>query len=150
MKRNLPPAFLGLIAVILAGCATSPERPAPSRSAGASAAPAPDRLDNLKKGMTTAELVAQWGQPAEKKTLKSSTDAEVWTYRQVTGSYQDQVATGTHLVPRVDPITGVQSDSPEPVYSQQTIEVVRTSDLLIYQGKLVEWKVRDEKRTKLH
>ncbi|HTL67711.1 MAG TPA: hypothetical protein VL200_08635, partial [Lacunisphaera sp.] len=108
------------------------------------------KLDNLQKGMTTAELVAQWGQPAEKKTLKSSNEAEVWTYREVTGSYQDQVATGTRMVPRVDPITGVQSDSPEPIYSQQTVEVVRTSDLLIFQGKVVEWKVRDEKRTKLN
>lgn len=146
MKRNLLPAFLCLIAGILSGCATVPERAAPPSAA---AATAPDKLVNLQKGMTTAALVAQWGQPAEKKTLKSSNEAEVWTYRQVTGSYQDQVATGTRMVPRVDPITGVQSDSPEPIYSQQTIEVVRTSDLLIYQGKLVEWKVRDEKRTKL-
>ncbi|HVZ65514.1 MAG TPA: hypothetical protein VG936_13175 [Lacunisphaera sp.] len=150
MKRNLPPAFLGLIASILAGCATTPDHTAPPAASAAAAVPVPDKLDNLQKGMTTAELVAQWGQPAEKKTLKSSNEAEVWTYRQVTGSYQDQVATGTRMVPRVDPITGVQSDSPEPIYSQQTVEVVRTSDLLIYQGKLVEWKVRDEKRTKLH
>jgi hypothetical protein len=107
-------------------------------------------LDDLKKGMSTDELIARWGQPEARKPLPTSAgNGEVWTYQHVVGKYQRQVAAGTREVPYVDPITGLEGINREPVYSQENVEVVRTSELLIFQGHLLEWKVSQGERSSI-
>ena len=149
LNRQILLAAAGLAAGLFAGCAA----PAPSSPpVGKSAAPAPAgtattqfKLDRLRKGMTGAETLAQWGEPAERRTMTTPTGtADIWVYHHVLRSNQRQVATSTHLVTVFDGLTNGTKEIPESVYSLETIDTVRTTELLIFQDRLLEWKVSED------
>ncbi len=147
----MKPYALLAAAGLFVGCAGPPAPSAPSTKPVASGtAPVPVTLDNLRKGMTAAEIVGQWGKPDEQRTLQTAAGAaNIWVYRRVVHSYQRQVATSTQLVPVFDPLTGGVKEMPEVVYSQELVETVRTSELLVFQDHLVDWKVSEENQKRL-
>lgn len=161
MYRLLTPLAASLVLWLLAACATTapaPQPPAatapplqPPPPSAAPVAAAPDTLDGLTKGLPAAEIVRLWGLPKSDEPFDRAPDrARVLTYEKVIDSTQRQVATSTQDRVYVDPMTGAERTVPEPVYSQQTIELVRTVELLVVDGQLAEWKVRQHSRTSLN
>lgn len=73
---------------------------------------------------------------------------DIWIYRHVLRTNQRQVATDTRLVPVFDALTNGMKEIPEAVYSLETVDTVRTTRLLFYQDRLLEWNVKEgsEKR----
>jgi outer membrane protein assembly factor BamE (lipoprotein component of BamABCDE complex) len=151
MRRSAFLAAASLAAGLLAGCAT-PAAPAPRAEVhqpGAQVplgvAYSPVTLDPLKKGMTTAEVIALWGQPEKLQHMHHDAGAaDIWTYHHVISSYQRQVATSTQLVPVFDSFTNGTKNVPEAVYSQERVQITQTAELLIFKERLIEWKVIDE------
>ena len=144
-------AFLaaGLVAGLLAGCvapaAPSPRAEKPAVPVPLGVAYSPVTLDPLKKGMTTAEVIALWDHPAEQRVMQTKAGAaEIWVYHHVVSSYQRQVATSTQLVPVFDSFTNGTKNVPEAVYSQERVQIIRKSELLIIKDRLIEWKVTEE------
>lgn len=142
-------AAVGLTAGLLAGCAapavSSTPVKQPTRQVPLGVAYSPVTLDTLKKGMTTAEVIALWGQPEKQQHMHHDVGAaDIWIYHHVVGSYQRQVATSTQLVPVFDSFTNATKNVPEAVYSQEKVEIIRTSELLIFKDRLIEWKVSEE------
>lgn len=142
-------AAVGLAAGLLAGCtapavsSTPVEQPAVQVPLGVTYSPV--ALDPLKKGMTTAEVIALWGQPEKQQHMHHDAGAaDIWIYHHVISSYQRQVATSTQLVPVFDSFTNATKNVPEAVYSQERVQITQTAELLIIKDRLIEWKVTDE------
>ena len=149
LNRQILLAAAGLVAGLFSGCA-SPVDSAPPVEKAAAPTPAGTRvtrfkIDRLKKGMTGFDIIAAWGQPEERRPMTTpSGRADIWVYHQVLRSNQRQVATSTHLVTVFDGLTNGTKEIPESVYSLETIDTVRTTELLIFQDRLLEWKVSED------
>jgi outer membrane protein assembly factor BamE (lipoprotein component of BamABCDE complex) len=146
-------AAAGLAAALLSGCATPSTSPPPVQTSAAPApagtVPTPPTLDFLHQGMTGAAVITQWGQPAERQPMTTAAGTgDIWIYRHVLRTNQRQVATDTRLVPVFDALTNGMKEIPEAVYSLETVDTVRTTRLLFYQDRLLEWNVKEgsEKR----
>jgi outer membrane protein assembly factor BamE (lipoprotein component of BamABCDE complex) len=143
MKRNAP--FFAVLA-LLAACVSPPDggtQPAAMREA----------FSSLQRGMTASEVVALCGEPAARRPLHTdlAEGAEVWTYRQVVSVQQRQVAVTTHEVPYFDPFTGMQRNIPEPTYQLETVRTVRTIEVVMLGGRLLNWRItaQEEERSLL-
>jgi outer membrane protein assembly factor BamE (lipoprotein component of BamABCDE complex) len=149
LNRQVLLAAAGLAAGLFSGC-TSPVVSAPpvEKSAAPTAAGTKVtqfKLDRLKKGMTGSDILAAWGQPEERRPMTTpSGKADIWVYHHVLRSNQRQVATSTHLVTVFDGLTNGTKEIPEAVYSLETIDTVRTTNLLVYQDRLLEWNVSED------
>ena len=149
LRRHAWLAAASLAAGLLAGCTAPVAKPAAPVPAGVSYSPA--TLDNLRKGMPAAEVIAQWGKPEKQEKLESPAGfADIWIYHHVVRSNQRQVATSTQLVPVFDSLSNGVKSVPEPIYSEETVETVRRSELLMFQDRLVEWKASEEIRKRLN
>jgi len=149
LTRPVLLAAAGLVAGLFSGC-SSPAVSAPPVAKSAAPAPAGTatvqfKLDRLRKGMTGAETLAQWGEPVERRPMATpSGTGDIWVYHHVLRSNQRQVATSTHLVPVFDGLTNGIKEIREAVYSLETIDTVRTTQLLFFQDRLLEWKVSED------
>ena len=134
-----------LVAPILAGCSSVPSAPTTAQKRAAQPA-RPDPWLSLAKGTTAEQVRADLGTPVEVRPLRSP-GAEVWIYRRTAAVDVNLVPTKTEDVPYFDPITGQQRTIQNPVYSQETRTVEEELQLLLYEGKLVNWKrgFRDER-----
>lgn len=143
-------AFLSLRTVamvmsasILGSCSSSsnsPASPTPTR-----AATEPNPFARIKKGMTAAEVREILGAPASvepgpNQELKS----EIWVYNRPVQSTTTQAATTVRQVDAVDPISGQNITVPEPVYQTVVVRISETAQLLMIDGKLIEWKTTRE------
>jgi len=143
-SRIFPVAIIGL-ALLPAGC-TNP----PSTSSSTSpqpvvvAGPVIDaRLKKLEKGMSADAVRKLLGNPA-KISLRPTTEgtAEEWTYHR-TFQRAEQVPTSMREIPAFfGPMGGPggMGTIQEPVYSLVMHDYDETLKLLMFQGKLMEWK----------
>lgn len=124
-------------ALLFVGCAT-----APKTAADSNASVAKDSKPPLAKGMSAEDVRHLWGEPVEVKPMEApgSNVAEVWVYR-----YFDTVSSGTSIVgttdvPIFDPFTGETRMVQEPRYEATTSRVRVTTELLMFNGQLTNWK----------
>jgi len=131
---------LGLAGLTFSGCATA--TPAPGAGTAAAAATAPkDPWLALARDLTAEQVRAALGEPREMRPMQTS-GGEIWVYRRTTAAGVDLVQTSTEEIPYYDPIRGEMRTRPSPVYSQQTRLVEQELNLLMFQGRLVSWKVQ--------
>lgn len=122
-------AICGLPSLSLA--ATADTRPAETKSANKAARP------TIDVGMTADQVRAIAGEPIRIKPLKKEgVSAEIWVYKFDRLAEVKDIPTSINDVPYIDPITGVERSIPEPVYSQQRIFTVETTELLMVNGAL--------------
>jgi len=147
MRRSI--IALGLIGSVwlVAGCTTAPST-APRSAGGANSGAS----IKLAKGMTADAVRLQLGKPAELSMIVTAEGlAEEWTYH-LTFQRSTEVATSmrdvpAYLGPGVGGAQGMGTVQ-EPVYSLEFREVHETIKLLMFQGRLLEWKsTSTEKRT---
>ena len=142
-----------MAAVGLAGCSqTAGVSPAatPATSANvntASDTAKPPRV--ITKGMDGDEIVRRIGKPSEIRPMETPEGhAEIWVYRRNAGVESTLTATGVTQTPVADPLTGARFFVPEPSYSQERKEMLETTNLLMFEGKLLEWtRMVEGKRT---
>lgn len=126
-----------LVTALLAGCAA----PAPSAKAPAASLDPSVNSRAIAKGMDGEEVIRRIGKPAEVRPLKPGDGhAEVWVYRRDAGTRTIQTATSTRQIEVPNFITGGTQLVNEPVYSTEQIKYEESISLLMYDGKLVEWK----------
>lgn len=134
---------LGLIpALIFAGCASEPQKPAAAPPPTAPSAALDPAVNSraIAKGMTADEVVRRIGKPAEVRPLSSSDGhAEIWVYRRNAGQKTVQTATSTRQIP-IPSASGEIRMVDEPVFSLEQITLEESVSLLMYDGKLVEWR----------
>lgn len=132
------PAFLLAtvsLTAFFAGCSNPPAPP----SAAAADPAAPPRV--IAKGMSADEILRRIGKPTEVRPIDSPEgQAEIWIYRRPAGHTTQQTAATVHEIPVVNPYTGVIRMLNEPTYSLDTVDLLESTSLLIYNGKMVEWK----------
>lgn len=145
--------FFRFVAVVMAvaflnGCSSPPAGDgtgASTKSAGRGPSKSEHerKLQSLEKGMTAEQVRSVLGEPQKIGPMESpSGQAEVWTYRTSYVGRLRQVQTGSTTYSRPNPITGVEETVSEPVYSTEQEFVEETIELLIFDGKLIEWKKR--------
>lgn len=140
-------ATLGLLFTSCAG--PSEQRPPAPTTAAVSPPEAPTTAQKpfgqLKKGLLAADIVKLVG-PAE--TLIPSTvqgvKSEIWIYKHFHPGTTKSVATDMQEIPYVDPVSGVMKMIKEPIYRSEVTRVVETTELLLIEGRLIEWKQRRE------
>lgn len=140
MKLRFALPGLALLAAILAACSSAPS----AATAGSGRTPAagePEAWKSLAKDMTADQVRAALGQPVEVRPMQQA-GAEVWVYRRMTARDVGMVPTKMEDIPYFDPFTGEQRTIQEPVYSQEVRTVEEELHLLLYEGKLVNWKSR--------
>lgn len=144
--RAIPTAIFLAFATLLAGGCTSPSSSsAPAVDAPVPAAPpapaAPSALQQLRKGLPSAEVIALLGEPQERKRItREGVEAWIWIYQRTYSGPKRQVTTSMREVPYVDPITGVMRMLQEPVYEIESTYITETTELLLHAGLLLEWK----------
>ena len=136
--------FVVTAAAGLAGCSqTAGVAPAATTatSANVNAASDAEKLPRvIKKGMEADEIVRRIGKPSEIRPMETPEGhAEVWVYRRNAGTDGTWTATSVVRMPVANPLTGVLYTTPEPSYSQERRELLETTNLLMFEGKLVEW-----------
>ena len=131
--------LLPLIAVaFVCGCST----PGPALKAPAPAVSVDPAVNPraIAKGMSAEEVIRRIGKPAEIQPLKTAEGhAEVWVYHRIAGQKTVQSATSTRQIP-VPAASGETRLIDEPVFSLEQITFEESISLLMYDGKLVEWK----------
>jgi|GEM_PF-945106 len=144
------------IAVGLAGCTqttgVAPATPAATAAARSTSTSEPAKATRvITKGMEGDEILRRIGKPTEIRPMESpSGHAEVWVYRRPAGTESGLTATTVVQTPVADPLTGVQFTVPEPSYSQETRELIETTNLLMFDGKLTEWTRTVEAKRSFH
>ena len=119
-----------LVALVLAGCATTPP-----------AAEAPDPWLAMAANMTTDQVRTLLGQPTAIRPMKSSQGpAEIWTYRRRVPAGTHLIAARTQEMPVMNPLTGQENMMSVPVYDQESRTVEEELQLLVFEGRLVSWK----------
>jgi len=98
-------------------------------------------MTGLSKGMSVTELVELYGQPKEKtKIERDELVFERWIYVEPFRSRVDMVASRMEEVPYIDPLTGESKTIQEPVFTQEMKHYELKSDILMFDGKVIEWK----------
>lgn len=143
MHSRIPLVAIIALASLPAGCTSTSSSiaPRPPVVAGAMIDAAASKLE---KGMSADTVRKLLGKPDE-ITLHPTAEgtAEEWTYHR---NFQraDQVPTSMREVPAFVGPMGGGSDGmgtvQEPIYSLETHEINETLKLLMFQGKLEEWK----------
>ena len=151
-KTSLSVACVGsLVATLLAGCATSASKSVTAAATADSqlaASPAGAAAAKLQKNLSAAEVRAALGVPASVKPIVvGEAKGENWSYPFTASVATHMVPVGTKDLPAVNPITGQSITRPEIIYQNQDTQIVDTLHLLLFDGRLIEWKiVRDEKK----
>jgi hypothetical protein len=123
-------AWLLLVSAGLAGCASAPSQPKRQ-----------DPWLSLFKGMTVDQLRTTLGAPDEVRPMRATVQAgDVWTYQR-TRTDVNLVAGRVENVPYIDPATGIERTVENPVYSQESRAVHEELRLLVFDGKLLEWRI---------
>lgn len=93
-------------------------------------------------GMTAENVLQLWGDPIEMKPMEAPGPnvAEVWVYRYFDTVSTGETVVGTIDVPFVDPFTGEMRMVPEPDYAVVNTRVRVTTELLIFNGQVINWK----------
>lgn len=136
---------------VLGGCAAAPNASTPSPAADAAQAAYARELPagkeaTLKAGMTAAEVKGIMGEPAEISPVQSPAGkAERWMYYRTTHGASAQVQVGMSSTP-----TSTMYDSngklvvlktlDVPIYKMQTEYFDETINLLMYDGRFVQYK----------
>ena len=95
----------------------------------------------LVLGMASEEVAGLIGKPAKIKPIKTETGkAEVWVYTYAKTIGATQTATGVRHIIYIDPITNETRSYPEATYSMEHQKAVETTELLMVDGCLVNWK----------
>lgn len=98
-------------------------------------------MTGLSKGMSVTELVELYGQPKEKTNIeRDELVFERWIYVEPFRSRVDMVASRMEEVPYIDPLTGESKTIQEPVFTQEMKHYELKSDILMFDGKVIEWK----------
>ena len=136
-------------ALLLAGCNSTPREvtrtePTPAPATGPVR---PVAKQNLRKGMTEAEIRAAWGEP--KATHAGQAENEtILVYNFDVLTTQRMVAATVNEWQTIDPINGVARTVIDPVLSPQQVTVYQTIVLQLLDGRLVSWARRlGEERT---
>jgi hypothetical protein len=136
MNGLIPKPVLFLALLFVAGC-TAPT----AETVDANTLPGPRAGTSLTKGMTAGEVRELWGDPQEIRPLKAESEtADVWVYERMETENLGQFESGMVEVPYMDPVTGETRMTQEPRYETKFGEVKFTTELLIFEGKLIEWK----------
>jgi hypothetical protein len=116
----------------------------------------PAKKKQIEKGMTTGEILAIAGKPAEIKPMEApdpSTKVEQWIYRRKLKENSVPVATGQHTVQTFGGMAvggGVNIvETPVIDYSQKIVTVYQVTALLMVNGKLEiakQWAEQDDKQ----
>ncbi len=144
MKGHSTALILGsmLTTLLFASCSTGGTDSTMSESN--IAAPATQLVDEemqLSKGMDTADIIDRYGLANSIEPLeRQGQQFEVWTYKSKTSLYEGMKPTSFDRVLYLDPITGENKEELVPVTQtiRQNLQVV--TELLINEGKLLEWK----------
>ncbi len=98
-------------------------------------------MTGLSKGMPVTELVELYGQPKEKtKIEREDLVFERWIYEEPFQSRVDMVASRMEEIPYIDPLTGESRTIQEPVFTQEMKHYDLKTDILVFDGKVIEWK----------
>ena len=124
------------------GCASTPAAGAgPVAPAKTTTAVQANPLDALKKGMTAQQVRACVGVPDQINPFKSGElPSEVWVYSRVISEEARPMAVGTREVPSFNPMTGVSGTVTEQVIGNEFIKYSEITELLMIDGRLIEWK----------
>ena len=146
---NARTGFFGLTlaALVLTGCSTNPSASTATPGGAASTAEA-DPWRFLIKGTTAEQVRAVLGKPVEVRPMPSTAGAaEVWIYRRVVTEDVGLVPTRMEDIPAFDPMTGQQHTVQSPVYSQESRTVEEELQVLLFEGKVLNWKrgIRSER-----
>ncbi len=120
------------------GMAEAGRSPTVAQGSMESADATPPRV--IAKGMEGEEIVRRIGKPSEIRPVDTPDGrAEIWVYRRNAG--QDTTLSATTVSQRlvIHPLTGAHFTVPEPSYSTERRELLETTNLLLYEGKLAEW-----------
>ena len=123
------------VCLLLTACTTPPQA---SSSAGPAKAAAPKEIrQNLRKGMSEAEIRAAWGEP--RSVFVGPAGERVLVYEFDVLTTQRMVATAMIEVPFHDPVTGAYQPVKEPSLSPEKTTVYQVIHLLLQEDRLQEW-----------
>lgn len=144
MRLSIIRMVLGLGLIVgLGACSTVEQKGGgadPSPMAGAEPK-ALGSMTELSKEMPVSELVGLYGEPDEKtKIEREGLIFERWIYEEPFESRVDMVASRMEEVPYMDPLTGESKTIQEPVFTQEMKHYDLKTDILVFDGKVIEWK----------
>ena len=133
---------LGALLPYFSGCeSVSPPRADPAAHLTTGTATQPNPFGAVTKGMTADQVRRLAGNPGEIRPFKEGEHhSEVWIYQRVISRETRQVAVTTREVPLTNPLTGVTGTVAEPVMSNEFITTSEITELLMIDGRLIEWK----------
>lgn len=100
----------------------------------------------ITKGMPAADLLAMLGEPKQIRPLDPPRDGfEVWVYSRQSTNVELKV-TGTQEIPHVDPLTGMQTFIIDPIYNPESTTIKETTEFLIVNDQVADWKVERESK----
>jgi PBP1b-binding outer membrane lipoprotein LpoB len=138
MMPNKTTATFLTCTLLLAGCSSSPREVTRTQPA---ATPAPARTEtkqNLRKGMTEADIRSAWGEPLAAHPGKEPGET-ILVYEFDLLTTQRMVAASMVERPAIDPINGADRTVMEPVLAPQNVTVTQTIVLQLKDGKLASW-----------
>ena len=148
MTLSKPPCLLAFSLLLLAGCASAPRETARPASNEAAASARQGTSQNLRKGMTEAEIRKVWGAP---KAVHAGHEGEtILVYEFDIRTHQKLVATTMVAVPFFDPITGAAQTVMEPVLTPENETIFQTIVLQLRDGRLASWARRLGKQRTLN
>jgi hypothetical protein len=122
--------------LLLAACTSAPRETA--QAPAPAATPKSENKQNLRKGMTEAEIRAVWGEPKSSQPGKAEGET-ILIYHFDVLTTQRMVAATVAEVTAVDPINGATRTVLEPVLSPQNVTITQTIVLQLKEGKLASW-----------
>ena len=132
---------LGALLPWFSGCANTPASGAGPATSPKETNARPNPFEAVKKGMTAEQVRALVGKPEQIKPFKDGElHSEVWVYQRVISEEARMVAVTTQEIPVTNPLTGQTSLVAEPVMSHEFIKVSEITELLMIDGRLIEWK----------
>lgn len=143
--RTLRATLFLLIAVGFTAACSAPSSPAPVAGrpkavANESVSDSSNPVRVLRKGLSADEVKSLLGDPKQiKPYVAEGITSEIWVYERIVPGPTRQVPTGTREVPFIDPISGTMRMLQEPIYENEVISIVETTQLLMFAGRLAEW-----------
>lgn len=123
--------------------AAAAEKPAPAATATPQNFPTEFKTETgavVKRSMTAAEVLALLGEPKEKRPMKAGDEmAEIWVYRRETVKAEPKTLSSDTIVTD-DNGQGFVKTVSVPTYRLEQTTIVETRELLMYRGRLLNWK----------
>lgn len=127
----IPTLVLGISGFLLSGCETPPDTERPELTEAFA----------IKRGTTSAEILAKLGEPNLKHPLAEySVEAEVWVYHRTMGSSSELVLSGTEEQRYWDPIERRVVSFEVPVYSPEVTSNTEVTEILMIRDQVYSWK----------